>query len=132
MVRKAAYSAGSRGGELGTAGLRAAHAGAPSTTGSTSIRCCAAAATKASSAVKSWAPRTGSIVRQSTAIRVLPTPEDCMSASSAPRSTVGARSGPSDMTPKNERGTAAWAGAQTVNAATAATAASRARDRQWP
>ncbi len=82
--------------------------------------------------MKSWAPRTGSIVRQSTAIRVLPTPEDCMSASSAPRSTVGARSGPSDMTPKNERGTAAWAGAQKVNAATAATTASRARDRQWP
>jgi hypothetical protein len=76
-------------------------------------------------------PRTGSIVRQSTAIRVLPTPEDRISASSPPRSTVGARSGPSDMTPKNERGTAAAAGPQTVNAATAAKAASRARDREW-
>ena len=74
--------------------------------------------------MKSWAPRAGSIVRQSTAIRVLPTPEDCISASSAPRSMVGARSGPSDMTPKNERGTAAAAGPQRVNAATAAKAAS--------
>ena len=84
--------------------------------------------------MKSSAPGAGSIVRQSTAIRVLPTPEDCMSASSAPMSMVGAKTGPSDMTPKNERGTAASAGPQKASAASAATAPSSrvARVRQRP
>jgi hypothetical protein len=49
-------------------------------------------------------------------------------------SIVGAKTGPSDMTPKNERGTAASAGPQKASAASAAMAPSSrvARDRHRP
>src|SRR5919109_2461400 len=127
LVRTLAYGPGLFGGDAGSEGSRAAHGGVTSTTGSTCRPARVAAPMTASGDVKSRTPGCGSMVRHSSATRVLPAPEARINASSEPRSTVGAKIGPSAMTPKNDAGTAARADAGAAIKPTATTSATARR-----